>query len=95
MIEFAATYYALNQALMRAEQALIDQDEGALKSATKEVTLASRARDSLEDRLAPEGILAEPILRGKCCVDLRFQWVQKEEPSRVFSQRFSAEFSFE
>src|SRR5690348_14901290 len=61
VIEFASVYYHMNLFAARADISRAAGDLQAERAALEEFRLASRKRDSLEDRYAPEGFLAEPF----------------------------------
>src|SRR5262245_22570059 len=64
VIEFASVYYQMNLFAARADTARAAGDLEGERLALEEFRSASRKRDWLEDRYAPEGFLAEPILEG-------------------------------
>ena len=90
VIQFAAQYYAMNRAVAAIEAGRAASDADAEIAALKDLRSASHARDALEDRWAPEGFLAEPVMEGARYVNLLFTWANKpSEP--VYSQRFEAQ----
>ena len=94
MIEFASLYYRMNQLIALAEQARLANDAEAERVALGQLCRASDDRDALEDRCAPEGFYAEPIIRGTRYADLRFMWAGKKPGPRVYVRQFKAEFIF-
>jgi hypothetical protein len=88
VIEFASAYYQMNFFAVRADTARAAGDMQGERLALEEFRSASRKRDSLEDRYAPEGFLAEPILEGNRYVDLRFNWAGKPPRDSLYSKRF-------
>ncbi|MBX3743786.1 MAG: hypothetical protein KF833_00610 [Verrucomicrobiae bacterium] len=77
-IEFLAAYYRLN----RLHRALEECRAGAAGPGAEAVLVAAlhRAiefRDRLEDRCAPVGFDAEPVMRGNQAVDLVFRYARK------------------
>lgn len=96
MIEFAAAYYALNEAITRLESARRAKlSEADLEAALQAATEASGSRDALEDRCAVEGFFAEPKMEKELYVDLEFMWAGKSKRPRIHRQEFKAKFVFE
>lgn len=93
IIEFAAVYYAMNQAVTNAAEARVKGDFAAETAALADLREASHVRDALEDRYAPEGFLAEPLMRGSQYENLVFSWAGKPAPQPVLIRRFEVEFS--
>ena len=94
MIEFAAVYYALNRALAQAAEARLAGDLGAERAALEQLQAASRIRDVLEDRCAPAGFYAEPLMAGERYADLYFMWAGKPPRDFFHVHSFEAEFFF-
>src|ERR1041384_2233139 len=88
VIEFASIYYQMNRLTARAEAARAAGDFRAERAALENFRSASRKRDWLEDRYAPEGFLAEPIMDGNRYVDLKFRWAGKRPRASIYSKRF-------
>jgi hypothetical protein len=84
----------MNQAIEWGERARLAKDAEAERIALGQLCRASDARDALEDRCAPEGFFAEPIMRGSRYVDLQFMWAGKKPGPRVYVRQFKAEFTF-
>lgn len=90
MIEFASIYYAMNRAMDAAQAAKSGGDALAEQEALRKVCRLSVLRDALEDRYAPQGFLAEPLLSEGLYVNILFTWSGKSD--RVLCvQRFEAE----
>ena len=94
VIEFASVYYQMNFFAARADTARVAGDMEGERLALEEFRSASRKRDSLEDRYAPEGFLGEPILEGNRYVDLRFNWAGKPPRDGLYSKRFEITLEF-
>lgn len=88
VIEFASVYYQMNLLAVRADSARRAGDLPGERLALEAFRSTSRQRDSLEDRYAAEGFLAEPILEGNRYVDLRFNWAGKPPKDSLYSKRF-------
>src|SRR5882762_3662189 len=58
VIEFASLYYRMNLAVTCGETARLAGDKVQERIELEKLLAASRLRDSLEDRYAPEGFLA-------------------------------------
>jgi hypothetical protein len=93
VIEFASAYYQMNLFALQADTARAAGDLEGERVALEEFRSASRKRDWLEDRYAPEGFLAEPVFKDNRYVDLRFNWAGKPPKDNLYSKRF--EISFE
>jgi hypothetical protein len=94
MIEFAAAYYFMNKAILLAESARRTHDQEAELAALTVLRAASHARDALEDRCAPTGFFAEPVLQDERYVELHFMWAGKRARPLLHVQHFEAEFTF-
>jgi hypothetical protein len=95
MLEFLAAYYELNVAQAAMDETELKGDPAAQRAAMKEFVHASRWRDELEDRHAPEGFYAEPVMSGSRYANLLFHWANKPQRPRIYSCQFTAEYSFE
>jgi len=93
VIEFASHYYAMNRAVALAEKCRRNGDSAGEAAALEELRRASHARDALEDRYAPEGFFAEPIMKGSRYANLIFTWANKPSPP-IFTKRFKACLKF-
>jgi len=77
-LEFLATYYRLNVEYQRLEEARKNRD--ALRRAELEreclqgIEKVLILRDSLEDRYAPLGVIADPVVKGGFTVDLKIHF---------------------
>ncbi len=75
MLEFLAAYYAINRLTARVAKARSAGGDAA--APLRELAGARAARDALEDRCAPVGFLAEPVLDGLMVTDVRFTTARK------------------
>ena len=95
VIEFCAIYYDMNVALARVQQARRAGNQEAERAALETLCAASRTRDELEDRCAPEGFYAEPAMDGERYADIHFMWSGKQPIERAQLHEFAATFSFD
>lgn len=80
MLEFASAYYRLNCGYEELRLARTGESQGNPENLLQEIEQAVHARDALEDRLAPEGFYAEPVLDGILTVNLVFSHALKKTP---------------
>ena len=94
VIEFASIYYQMNQLRVLAEAARDTGNAVEERQLLERIRSVSRQRDALEDRYAPEGFLAEPVMDGDRCIDLKFNWAGKEPTDSAFRRRFKTTIEF-
>lgn len=78
ILEFATAYYHLNRNYDRLRKVRIGESKETPEAVLKDIEAAAFCRDTLEDRLAPEGFYAEPIIDGIITVDLVFSHALKK-----------------
>jgi hypothetical protein len=86
-IEFLAAYYQLNR--LYAKLAAVRRGRGNAEPVLKEIAEALRARDSLEDRYAPEGFLGEPEMDGLFIRNVTFSHARAALPAPASGSSFS------
>jgi len=75
-LEFLAAYYEINCLADRLMQVRAEPPSEARqqreRATLQAIDTALRRRDALEDRFAPHGIIAEPVMQNGYAVDIRF-----------------------
>ena len=92
MLEFLAAYYELNRAyagLRAARKSAASPEQAAAErerlQAMEKVLII---RDGLEDRYAPFGVLAEPVVQNGFAVDVRFSFGNVDAAGRRRTDRY-------
>ena len=94
MLEFASVFYRINLCYdqLRKAGAGTDPDPEIMVK----LEAAAKARDALEDRLAPEGFYAEQELEGLTTVNLVFRHaLARFRPQEPIPQQSSSDFELE
>jgi hypothetical protein len=94
MREFADAYQRLNVAYERLRKTRTRESSEAPDEILEEIDRIVHDRDALEDRLAPEGFYAEPVIEQLVTVDLLFSYAQKRSiapatPEQIQTSTFS------
>jgi hypothetical protein len=98
--EFQAAYYEINTwwAALRTLRAQPDAPDFAQqeRTALQNIETALRHRDELEDRFAPVGIIAEPLMENGLTRDIQFTFGSVTPTGRFRAQPFvsSAQLAF-
>jgi hypothetical protein len=95
VIEFCGAYYTMNGILARIQDARLANDGEGERLAMDQLREASRTRDLLEDRCAPQGFFAEPVMDKGRYSNLHFMWAGKTPRPLVHVETFAAEVAFE
>ncbi|HEY2951701.1 MAG TPA: hypothetical protein VGK40_03905 [Verrucomicrobiae bacterium] len=72
--EFLAIYYELNRAYARLRQGKRSGGKARELAALRQIETILRRRDALEDRFAPYGVIAEPVIHKGFTVEVKFSF---------------------
>src|SRR5829696_8265466 len=93
VLEFLAIYYHLNcqYAALLAIRANPDpaQRPAAERNCLEAVEKALLARDGLEDRYAPFGLIAEPVIENGFAVDVKFSFGNVDAAGKIRSELYT------
>jgi hypothetical protein len=91
MLEFLAAYYFLNCAhakLVEIRAAASSTPSDAERAYLPEVDKLLIFRDELEDRYAPRGVLAQPVIKDGFTLDVRFSFGNADSRGRPRTDLF-------
>lgn len=84
MLEFLAAYYEINRQTALLVAARAGGSTAAASAPLEGLARAHAARDALEDRCAPVGFLAEPVVAGVFVTDVRFTTARRAARTSEF-----------
>jgi hypothetical protein len=73
-VQFLAIYYELNRSYARLLACKRAGGKARQRPALRQVETILRRRDALEDRFAPYGVIAEPVIDKGFTVDVKFSF---------------------
>ena len=91
--EFLAAYHTLNRCyadLLEIRRKQINDSARGERAALRKIETALRRRDQLEDRYAPYGVIAEPIMERGFAVDVKFSFGSVRSMAQHNAQVFSS-----
>jgi len=91
--EFLAAYHSLNCCygdLLEIRRKQINDPARDERAALRKIETALRLRDQLEDRYAPYGVIAEPIMEHGFAVDVKFSFGSVRSMAQRNAQVFSS-----